>query len=375
MNTVWRGLVESLRIFKKEKQKTTIWTTRLAKNIGGVFGSAKKQKTLIWIKRKAPTSSGQRCINDTSKEQRSRQRSDLPKVMAELPALPVSRSSRWGFSARGYTVIEVMIVLAVTGILFSAAVLLFHGQQAKTSLSQNLYDLASKLQSYANEVNSGVYSGGQNYSCSISNGKASLAASGSNTQGSNYNCLFLGRVVQLIPDSNIIYVYTVIGNRNVYNGANDTGRTASQLEDTNPQIATSGGSMVLVDTYSLPGDITISSTKTTSASDGSALDGYGDLVGLYSDLSDSGGSSSDLETIAFPFPNGGGQNTPYSSSMANCVALNAGCASTTSGYGGNGYQRIASWGICVQNGSAQAEVKIKTSSSGISTEVDTQSCS
>jgi hypothetical protein len=263
-----------------------------------------------------------------------------------------------------------MIVLAITGVLFSSAVMVFRGQQSKTSLSQNLFDFASKLQSYVTEVNSGIYNGGDTYSCTISGGKATLSTG---APGSNNDCLLVGRAVQLIPSSSVVYVYTIIGNRNVYSGSNDTGKTAQSLEDTNPQVATVGSDMVMVDQYNFPSDISFSSATVTS-SDGSALDGYGDLVGLYEDLAGSG-AGTNLETIAFPFPQGADQNIPFSTSMADCLSLNGTCASATNGYGGSGYRRISQWKICVQQSGRQAAVKIKASTSGITTEVDTQSCS
>jgi len=269
----------------------------------------------------------------------------------------------------GYTVIEVMIVLGITGVLFSSAVMVFQGQQSKTSLSQNMYDFASKLQSYVTEVNSGVYDNASAYSCSVSAGKATLTSGG----GVNNDCLFVGRAIQLIPDSSDVYIYTIIGNRNLYSGATDTGKTAQSLEDTNPQVAAVGGSMVMVDKFSFPSDLKFSSAKATAA-DGTALSGYGDLVGIYEDLSGSG-AGTNLATLAFPFPQAGDQNVAYSSTMAACLALNSNCASSTNGYGGSGYQRLSNWSICIQNSSTtKAQVKVKTSSGGISTEVDTQSC-
>ncbi|HVX58894.1 MAG TPA: prepilin-type N-terminal cleavage/methylation domain-containing protein [Candidatus Saccharimonadales bacterium] len=273
----------------------------------------------------------------------------------------------WG----GYTVIEVMIVLAITGVLFGSAVMVFNGQQAKTSLSQNMYDFASKLQSYVTEVNSGVYDNSQTYGCSISGGKATLSTT---SPGTNNDCLFVGRAIQLIPNSSDVYVYTIIGNRNLYNGGNDTGKTAQSLEDTNPQVASAAGTMVMVDKYSFPSDLSFDSAKATGQ-DGSSLTGYGDLIGLYEDLSGSG-AGTNLETLAFPFPQGGDSNTPKSSSLADCLSLNAECASTTNGYSGSGYRRISNWEVCIKgSGSTKAEVKVKTSSAGISTEVNAQSCS
>lgn len=270
---------------------------------------------------------------------------------------------------RGYTIIEVMIVLAITGVLFSSAVLVFNGQQSKTSLSQNMYDFASKLQSYVTEVNSGVYADASTYSCAISGGQATLSTGA----GTNNDCLFVGRAVQLIPDSSDVYVYTIIGNRDAYSGANDTGKTAQSLEDTNPLVANVNGTMVMVDKYSFPSDLKFDSAKATGQ-DGSLLSGYGDLVGLYEDLSGSG-AGTNLETIAFPFPQAGDSNTPYSQTMASCLNLNSNCASAGNGYSGSGYRRISNWEVCMSNGSAKAEVKVKTSTGGISTEVNSDSCS
>lgn len=263
-------------------------------------------------------------------------------------------------------------MLAITGILFASAIVVFQGQQAKTSLTQTMYDFASKLQSYVTEVNSGIYNGSSTYSCDVSGGKAVLST-GSGTLGSDQSCVFVGRVLQFIAGNSDVYVYTVIGNRDAYSGANDTGVTAKTLEETNPQIASVNGNMVLVDKYSFPSDITFS-TGASTASDGTALNGYGNMFGLYEDLSGSG-TGTNLEAIAFPFSDGA-NNQPYSPAMASCVSLNGNCASNSNGYGGSGYQRIASFKVCMQEGGgAQAEVQVKTSSAGITTQVDSQSCS
>lgn len=281
-----------------------------------------------------------------------------------------AQQGRMARAPGGYTIIEVMIVLGITGVLFSSAVLVFHGQQGKTSLSQNMYDFTSKLQSYVTEVNSGVYSDASAYGCSISSGRATLSAT---SPGTNNDCLFVGRAIQLIPDSSDVYVYTIIGNRNQYSGANDTGKTAQSLEDTNPLVANVGGSMVMVDKYSFPSDLKFDSAKVTGQ-DGSSLSGYGDLVGIYEDLSGSG-AGTNLETIAFPFPQAGDSDTPYSPTMASCLNLNANCASANNGYSGSGYRRISQWEVCMKNGSDKAVAKIKVSPAGISSEVNAEACS
>jgi type II secretory pathway pseudopilin PulG len=101
----------------------------------------------------------------------------------------------------GYTIVEVMIVLVVTGALFGSAVLLVQGQQAKTQFSQGLRDLDSQIRDAMNDVGTGQYPDTGNFDCLVSGSPGNInfsspAVPGGGGQGTKTSCTFIGKVMQ-----------------------------------------------------------------------------------------------------------------------------------------------------------------------------------
>lgn len=95
----------------------------------------------------------------------------------------------------GFTIVEVMIVLAVTGALFISASVLIAGRTNKTQFQQAINDATAQIRQTLNEVSTGYYANLGNFKCqNISN--ALSITSGTTTQGSNSGCVFLGKVMQ-----------------------------------------------------------------------------------------------------------------------------------------------------------------------------------
>ena len=107
----------------------------------------------------------------------------------------------------GYTIIEVMIVLAVSGIMFLIAASFINGRQEKTSFSQGTNEMASRLQDVITQVTDGQYSDVP-LNCSTLGG--SIAFGGvPNGQGTNPDCIFLGKVLHFSVN-NVTHDYEVI---------------------------------------------------------------------------------------------------------------------------------------------------------------------
>lgn len=133
------------------------------------------------------------------------------------------------YDARGgYTIIEVFIVLAISGVLLFSAVALFSGKQAQAQFNQAMQDLDSKIKSYINDVGVGTFPASENYTCSLStdgNDRPELAGPFVTTKvvGSNQDCIFLGKAIQVYPDpsspnNRTITIHTVLGNRTYDSG-------------------------------------------------------------------------------------------------------------------------------------------------------------
>lgn len=107
-------------------------------------------------------------------------------------------------SGAGYTITELLIVLAVTTVMFAAIVVAFSGRQARAEFNQAVRNFETKLQAAMNEVTNGHFDTG--YSC---NGSIQ-------PQGKNKSCIFLGKTFAMREEQSEIM--TVVGNRTVNSG-------------------------------------------------------------------------------------------------------------------------------------------------------------
>jgi type II secretory pathway pseudopilin PulG len=127
---------------------------------------------------------------------------------------------RRGRNYRGYTIVEVMLFMAISGLMFVLAANFISGKQSKAEFKQGLNDLNSQLQTTINDVSNGFYPSNNSFTCTAGTGVGSdisivpIAAQ----QGSNKGCVFLGKVIQIGakdvtrgPDDHAYDVYSVGG--------------------------------------------------------------------------------------------------------------------------------------------------------------------
>lgn len=100
----------------------------------------------------------------------------------------------------GYTIVEVLIVLAVSGMMFLIAANFINGKQAKTSFMEGTNDMVSVLQNMINDVSDGHYSDIP-LGCNGTAAGISFPAAGGPSQGSNQSCVFLGKLISFYGPS------------------------------------------------------------------------------------------------------------------------------------------------------------------------------
>lgn len=93
----------------------------------------------------------------------------------------------------GYTIIEVMIVLAVSGVMFLIAASFIGGKQAQTAFTAGVNQMASNIQNVIEQVTDGSYSDIP-LNCAF-DGTSLTFPVGTSAQGTNANCVFLGKVL------------------------------------------------------------------------------------------------------------------------------------------------------------------------------------
>ncbi|HUD07761.1 MAG TPA: type II secretion system protein [Candidatus Saccharimonadales bacterium] len=147
-----------------------------------------------------------------------------------------------GRQPHGFTIIEIMIFLAVSGIIFFSAMTLMSGSQNKTEFSTAIAQITSQLQSVVGNVANGYYLSQQNFTCLANpdggSGSPSLSFTSTSTgpsRGTNVGCTFIGEVIQfdpLLPGLSYqeYVVYPVVGNQ-YYPPTNSPGPTNANVDN------------------------------------------------------------------------------------------------------------------------------------------------
>ena len=131
----------------------------------------------------------------------------------------------------GFTIVEVLAVLAVSGAILLSAILLVNGRQSQTQFTTAINNEKTQIQQTINDVINGYYPNNSNFSCS--NG---VVSSGSNNQGTNSGCIFLGKVLQFAPSPSVspqnFEIYTIYGQQT------SSGQEVSSYQLANAQVLT-----------------------------------------------------------------------------------------------------------------------------------------
>jgi len=115
----------------------------------------------------------------------------------------------------GFTIVEVLIVLAVSSILLLSAIALVSGRQNQTEFTTGINDFKQQLQQLINETASGSYPNSGGFTCNANPGQpVTFSAGAANNQGTNQGCIFLGKAIQfgLGPTDDQIGVIPLVGN-------------------------------------------------------------------------------------------------------------------------------------------------------------------
>lgn len=177
-----------------------------------------------------------------------------------------------GGYAAGYTILEVMIFLAVSGAMFLIAIAFINGKQSQAEFSQSVGDIGSQLQQVLDNVVDGYYASQQSFNCSAgtgtgNNGGPDLLTGNSGTKGTHDGCIYIGEVVQFgVPGSNgqKYNIIPVVGNQTAPD-ANNVPQPVTSFSDAYPTAFTSGVEahelsygMYVTDMYLMPGKHEIS---------------------------------------------------------------------------------------------------------------------
>lgn len=145
-----------------------------------------------------------------------------------------------GSRQQGYTIVEVMIFLAVSGLMFVIAAGFVSGKQVNAEFKQGLNAMNTQITQITNDVGNGYYPSLSNFSCVASPAGGTPPQFGTATsvsQGGNKGCVFMGKVIQFAPQgtNNLGYnIYTLAGRQ--YKLDASDGNTPASFAEAKPTL-------------------------------------------------------------------------------------------------------------------------------------------
>lgn len=161
----------------------------------------------------------------------------MSNVVSCRNAYGILKHMKGGQRHKGFTILETLIVLAVTGMLFASAAILINGRQHKTQFEQAIRQAHAQIQQVIDEINVGQYESNPGFTCTGTAAGPSLAAAASAEQGTNEGCIFLGKVIQFdVAGTNPeeFRAYTIAGLQRVNGSPN--GNEVSTLAEAKPLV-------------------------------------------------------------------------------------------------------------------------------------------
>lgn len=164
----------------------------------------------------------------------------------------------------GYTIVEVIIVLTVSALLFASAVVAYNQQNNRTQFTNGVNNFAQEIQSTLSDVQNGFYPSNDGFTCTadpsgVINSGYPYFPIGSAKQGTNTDCTFIGKAIQFGPfgtNKMAMDVYTLVGRRLVIGSDSDP---AVKLADEKPV-----GLDNLVDRKYLDANLQVTSVKSSN---------------------------------------------------------------------------------------------------------------
>lgn len=131
---------------------------------------------------------------------------------------------KWAHKPRkqlGFTVVETLIVLAVTSGLFIISAVVIEGKQNKTDFQIGTRAVQQQLQQIINETASGYYPNNGTFVCDVPMAGPNVAiSSGSASLGQNSECIFAGKTIVFDTATPESYtVYSLAGRRTDSSGS------------------------------------------------------------------------------------------------------------------------------------------------------------
>ena len=116
----------------------------------------------------------------------------------------------------GYTIVEVLVFLAISSALLVSALLIFNGQDKKTQFTQSVRELDNYIADVINDVDTGYYPHNSDITCKLTGNPADppliTDEKDNDGPGNNRECISIGKIIRF-GTTEAIEVYKVVGKR------------------------------------------------------------------------------------------------------------------------------------------------------------------
>lgn len=205
----------------------------------------------------------------------------------------------------GFTIIEVMIFLAISGIIFAASINQMISEQKKTEFATGLGSFVSRLQTIANNVNNGYFNFPTTVSCIASSTGPSIGSRASKFSASSSSpinhCIYIGDVISfssIIGGVQTYNNYPVIGLQYANSSTSSQSIDSSSLATAQPKT-----SSLLMTSATMPYGLTVSSIKyRNNGGSTSSIGAYGYFTTFNGHANNSTLNSGSQSTTLDPLP-------------------------------------------------------------------------
>lgn len=262
----------------------------------------------------------------------------------------------------GYTILEVMIFLAISAALLASSMKLISGKQAQVEFDTKMRETQSRLNDWVNDVATGFTGGDPTTQTCFLDGGGRPYINPNRAPDTSYtpSCIFLGKAIQFTDQAisssadSTIYVYSVFGRR-VIDPA--TGAIPTDLQSANPAPAVGTGGGQPASSADLTEIFSLGSSYVKSVTGGSYANSH--MIGFFNSFnteqSAATNGNTDLSPVEYSFT---GASTPAdqgNTGVMNCLEL-----LTTAPCNSNLPKPLTSYRICISDGSRTAQITISS---------------
>ncbi len=146
----------------------------------------------------------------------------------------------------GYTILEVLIFLSVSSLMFVTAMRTINGRQKQVQFTQSIQEFDAKIRDIINDVTTGYYPTNETVNCNVIGDDVEIIESTGEKLGTNDECIYVGKVIHFKSngDDTAMKIYAMAGKR--YSSSDST--PSDSISDAKPKAVSLPGNSNFTET-------------------------------------------------------------------------------------------------------------------------------